>query len=282
MKLANAFSICMSLLLAETVAAQDFNPFNPGGDICAQMGLGGGSFVGDVCVTPPASLGFCGSTEITAPADGELLIVDSGGTGVHWDMATAANRLILTDEADNANTIYLQVHAVYLDSTNAVIHPVYIWLYDSVGTSIRNNYAGGDMDVTTRLASGTVASGGVGLYSANQTNAGNYASGGVDIHSGTTDTDGNTGDVDIYTGAAGAGAADAGSVNIGVHGTTPLVTVDGPTQAIGLLTLSQEDAPATCAVGEAIIDNGGAAIEFCYCQAVNTWRCTVLQVGPAD
>lgn len=274
--------IVVVTFVGSVVNAQQCNPFDPSGDLQARIGLGGGSFVGDVCVTPPASLGFCGSTEITAPADGELLIVDSGGTGVHWDMATAANRLILTDEADNANTIYLQVHAVYLDSTNAIIHPVYIWLYDSVGTSIRNNYAGGDMDVTTRLASGTVASGDVNIYSADQTNAGNYSSGSVNIHSGTTNTDGNTGDIDIYTGVAGAGAADAGSVNIGVHGTTPLVTVDGPTQAIGLLTLSQEDAPATCAVGEAIIDNGGTAIEFCYCQAVNTWRCTVLQVGPAD
>lgn len=46
--------------------------------------------------------------------------------------------------------------------------------------------------------------------------------------------------------------------------------------------LAPQDAPATCAPGDMVVDTGGATIEQCFCSAPNAWKCAALAAGPAD
>jgi len=73
------------------------------------------------------------------------------------------------------------------------------------------------------------ASGAVIVGSGYVSNAADLATGDVTIASGYTTTDGDTGDVILRTGAAGAGAADAGDILLQTHGANTRVTIAGPT-----------------------------------------------------
>ena len=132
---------------------------------------------------------------------------------------------------------------------------------------------------------GAEASREISLYTGDAGNVGDYDTGFISIFTGDTTTDGNTGTISIYTGAAGAGAADAGDILMAVNGApgagTDVLQATGSAGAITMAKLKQEDAAATCTVGEIVLDNA-TTIELCYCQATNTWYCVALAAGPAD
>jgi hypothetical protein len=93
--------------------------------------------------------------------------------------------------------------------------------------------------------------------------------------------------VNIYSGAAGAGIADAGDINFAVNGApgvgTTALQILGATGTVNLALIAQKDVGATCTTGEWALDTAGTA-ELCYCQAVNTWYCIAFTdtTGPAD
>lgn len=158
-------------------------------------------------------------SRLESPSDGIMILNNAAGTqGVKFDTATTDGYLYLTDEA--GGTLALSTRGVVLAGSGSP--------YLITGT------AGATMSVATAGSSAAVATGGINLYSAAQTNAGNYASGDVSIYTGATTTDGDTGDLILYTGAAGAGAADAGDITLKVNGTTQVAQFKG---ADGLLYL---------------------------------------------
>ena len=135
---------------------------------------------------------------------------------------TSGNDLILTGKLEVDGDIYADGNtygqAFYLaGATTSYIS----------GTGIQ--YQG--TNPSFRTATYTVASpsNSITMKSGDQTNAGDYASGDAMVYTGATTTDGNTGDVAIYTGIAGAGQADAGDVRLGVHGDNGDLTIDGAT-----------------------------------------------------
>lgn len=74
--------------------------------------------------------------------------------------------------------------------------------------------------ITIATQSGSSASAGaaVTVTTGDRTNAGNVASGALNLGTGATTTDGNSGPVNIYSGVAGAGIADAGDLVLAVNG----------------------------------------------------------------
>jgi hypothetical protein len=138
----------------------------------------------------------------------------------------------------------------------------------------------------TGATSGTSQTASFEIKTGAQTNVGDYDSGDNNRYTGDTTTDGDTGDCNTWTGVAGAGTADAGDINMSVNG-APGVGTDvfqalGATGAVDLLKIKQEDASATCTLGQWVIDTGGGTVELCYCQATDTWYCTPLTAGPTD
>jgi hypothetical protein len=163
-------------------------------------------------------------TVVSSPADGDLLITESTGTQGAYLNTQTSNRLTLTNQAGGN----LEVVANILQGNSG------LETYGS-STYVMNQQTGGDFTVRTAGNSGTNGPTGDALVtSGDQTNSGDYASGDTIVRSGATTTDGNTGDVIIYPGQAGAGAADSGSVLIGANGdaTGKALTIDGATGAV--------------------------------------------------
>lgn len=104
----------------------------------------------------------------------------------------------------------------------------------------------GSATISTGSAAGTGLSGGITMYTGAQTNAGDVDSGDFTCYTGATTTDGDTGDIKLTTGAAGAGAADAGSFIVETHGANARLTIDGA----GVATLTGAlDAESYMALG---------------------------------
>jgi len=83
---------------------------------------------------------------------------------------------------------------------------------------IQPQVAANTLLLATQTRSNAFATSDASLYSGAQSNVGDYASGAVKLYTGDTTTDGNTGNVWIYSGAAGAGIADAGDLVLAVNG----------------------------------------------------------------
>jgi lipopolysaccharide export system protein LptA len=93
--------------------------------------------------------------------------------------------------------------------------------------SVYNAFAGGFLGFNTTGTATAVATGGLTIQSGDQSNAADHASGDVTLESGTTNTDGDTGDVTIRTGQAGAGVADAGKISFQTHGANERMSISG-------------------------------------------------------
>jgi len=136
-------------------------------------------------------------SKITDSADGIVEITNGAeDQGIRLD-TSVNSALTLTDEAGGNLTLV----------TNGL---------DAFAIEGKNS---GILYVRSSGRSDTTATGGLVLQSGSQTNVNDHDSGIVYLRSGATTTDGDTGNVEIYTGAAGAGAADAGDIVMSTHGT---------------------------------------------------------------
>jgi hypothetical protein len=226
---------------------------------------------GFVSIPSTSYFGFAAATKLYyGGTDGNLKLTNTAGTrGIILDTATTDGTLALTDES--GGNLKLTTSSITVTGIN-------------IGTS--GIYSYGNLVLNTATSSETAATTNAALYTGAQTNVGNYASGKTSVYTGATTTDGDTGDVEIYTGAAGAGAADAGDILLVTNGAPGVGTTGlqilGSTGTVNLALLAQGDAPATCSVGNVFFDTAGATMELCYCQAANTWKCAAMAAGPAD
>ena len=143
--------------------------------------------------------------------------------------------------------------------------------------------SGRNVSLTTTNRATTLSTGDISITSGNQTNAGAYGSGGINLTTGNTTTAGATGDITLTTGTAGAGAADAGDINLKTHTSTLGMQILGATGCVDTLRITQGDLTASCTLGQIALDTAGTA-ELCVCQATNTWYCIAVTdtTGPAD
>lgn len=217
------------LLMASSVYAG-----SPGVAYDAPPAAGGGGFVGTAdadldmgayCLTTTSGTTFC-----DGGADGDIILANGAKTqGVKFDTSTTDGWLYLTDESDGA--LILRA-STFSTTDNSSMNATSMRLYSAGEANHYNAYAGGDLNFYSLNSSGTNASGNVDVFTGAQTNVGDYESGAVVIDTGDTTTDGDTGDVTIRTGAAGAGAADAGDIFLQVNGTTTVVKVAGATNQV--------------------------------------------------
>lgn len=191
-------------------------------------------------------LGWLSSTSLDDNgADGTLMISNHAQTqGVTLKTTDAADTLSLYDLAGTGAGTFVTGNSTitgnYVAGTRLI-------------TSGEVNAPGGSTSIAFRPVesySSAINSGSVTIQSPNQTNTGNYTSGDVTILSGATTTDGDTGDVVIYSGTAGAGAADAGDILIGVNGdaTGGSLKIEGATGAAEFGKATSYDIPSTVTV----------------------------------
>lgn len=172
------------------------------------------------------ALGWAARSIMKSPANGEVKISDSGESqGVTLKTTDAADTLSVYNLAGGAYGNFRAAGGTFSATTqvNSILSASYFY---GIGV---NQYRSG-----SQSTSATVDTGDAILATGAHTNVGNYNSGDMVITTGTTDTDGNTGNITIYTGLAGAGQADSGSIKLGVHGDTTgaSLTIDGPTGAV--------------------------------------------------
>ena len=216
--------------------------------------------------------------------DSPYVYMGTRAQGMKFDTTTDGD-LTITDESAGGIDLKTGVNGrLYAEGTSlSRVALAFAYSHSTISTN------GGDtLSAYTGSYSGTVASGALSLYTGAQSNAGDYASGKVSVYTGATTTDGNTGLVEIYTGAAGAGAADAGNITLATNGAPGVGTTGlqilGATGKVDVLAVTQGDLGATCTLGQIAIDTGGATKELCLCQATDTWYCAAITdtTGPAD
>lgn len=165
--------------------------------------LGGDLALGANCLTTTSGSKLC-----DAGGDGDMILSDATGTqGIELNTSATSNTLTLINDA--GGIAYLNLSGGFLQT------------YSYSGAILGNQslvFWGSYGDVNTRNESTTVVTKPLSLYTGAQTNAGNYASGDLSLHTGDTTTDGDTGDISLYTGVAGAGTADAGDLLLSTHG----------------------------------------------------------------
>jgi len=206
-------------------------------------------------------------TVASSPADGDLLVTNNTGTqGVYLNTQTS-NRLTLTNQAGgNLEVVANEVQGnSQLSTYNA-------------DAKVENQQSGGNMSFKTVSHSGSGPTGITTIESGAQTSTSDRASGNTIIRTGATTTDGNTGDVIIYSGQAGAGAADSGSILMGVNGdaTGKALKINGATGAVlpnvvvGTDALAEPFACTASVAGATVyVDdtNDSAAAVRCVCFA---------------
>jgi hypothetical protein len=212
--------------------------------------------------------GTDGSTHIPTP----YLLLGSHQQGIKLGAGDYDGYLYVLDETGATARVYAS--AFYVGSS----------YFGSGGSTVNGNASFMSTDKATATDGYTVT-----VRSGNNTNTGDYTSGFVDVASGNTTTDGNTGPINIYSGVAGAGIADAGGIFMSVNGKTgtgtDVLTITGSAGAIDIAKLKAADLTAgSCTAGQVSWDTGGAAKELCLCTATNNWDCLTLTTanGPAD
>lgn len=182
-------------------------------------------------------------------SDGQLILSNLAGTqGVLLD-TTSDGTLELTDEAGNALILALN------DNSSKVTFGT------GGGSSLDKSIL--SFGVTNSIISTTARVGGAATFAldiatGNQTNAGDVATGKLSLYTGNTTTDGNTGDIEIYTGVAGAGQADAGDIILSVNGAagagTTAIQIEGATGNVIMANLPTADSGLTAGT---LWNNGG-------------------------
>jgi len=206
-------------------------PWHPGADI-QPMGPGGTSAIPLLLPNGTAAapaLAFASDTDLglyrygsnTAALTSPIFYLGNAGMtqGMKFD-TVSDGVLFLTDEAGGA--LAVSAGSFYWGSGGS----------SNVIGSIATLGGGGGI-VRTPSVTGTSESASMTISTGNQSNVGNYSSGKLYLLTGATTTDGNTGNVEIYTGAAGAGIADAGDIIMSVNGApgagTTMLTLDAST-----------------------------------------------------
>ena len=169
-------------------------------------------------------------------SDGQLILSNLAGTqGVLLD-TTSDGTLELTDEAGNALILALNDNSSRVTFGNGG--------GSSLDKSILS-FGVTNSSIGTTARSGGAATFALDIATGNQTNTGDVATGKLSLHTGNTTTDGNTGDIEIYTGVAGAGQTDAGSILFSVNGANGVgetaIKIQGSDGAIIMANLPTSD-----------------------------------------
>jgi len=195
-----------------------------------------------------------GLTRLSAPADGALKIWNAAGT-YSFRLLVGSSFLTFQDAGGALGNVKANSWATSIDSAYFAANR--LSLYASLGR-MNNYYIGGDTEFFTADASTAIDSGSLDFYTGDQTNAGDYASGAITLVTGaTTDTDGNTGDITLRTGAAVVGVADAGGIYFQTHGTNTRLAIT-PTGFLELEELATEATGITAGYGALYAKTDGA------------------------
>jgi len=173
------------------------------------------------------ALKLTNGSKITDSADGIIEITNNAeDEGIRLDTQSGNKRLTVT----TASGIGVNIYAANGFFGNGFSFASTSLVFGGNGGTITHSTAGMPVQLVSRTSTDDTTSGFASLRTGNNTASGNYGTGDVSIYTGSTTTDGNTGDIKISTGAAGAGAADAGDIIFAVNGAfgngTTLLTLD--------------------------------------------------------
>jgi len=207
-------------------------------------GGGGGDFESDGSVAMTDAIELENGTLIDDSADGFFRIMNAAGQGIRFDVDTTNGICWMTQEDGTALTMAM---------TNAFVGT---FLIEGGGM----NSSGGTDNIPISVANegGTNQGGWMTLHTGNQTNVGDFDSGALTLYTGTTNILGDSGQINIYTGAAGG---TAGSLILGTDGTDAL-TIDASQNITvsGVISFAGGTAIGPYTVGDPVGTDGNLLI----------------------
>jgi hypothetical protein len=259
-----------------------------------QLRIGGSATAPDMWFDHDTTSTCWTSTDVSGTGtDGDMLCHTAGANELDAKASVDMNNLLLYDSVDQLDLgtactdgrsqgtgAVCIGSTLQIDSTLYLDENVYMYAASAI-ISNQTNY--GAMSVYSKSVSGGATSGSMNIYTGNNTNIGDYDTGPLNLYSGNTTTDGETGTITLKTGAAGGGAAKAGSILLQVHGANTKFSVDGATEAIDQHVMRYGDLDNTCTTGQIAVDTA-STVELCFCQTTDTWYCIAVDdtTGPAD